>query len=510
MIRYIQKEWEKNSLRVILVIAFVLRLISVFFSKGYGMHDDHFLIIESSQSWVDGYDYNYWLPWNQGSNPIPQGHSFFYIGIHYLIFLFFKFIGIIDPNIKMLLIRFFHAVYSLLVISLSYKITTKLSNKKNADIVGLIISFLWMMPFFSVRNLVEMVAIPPLLASIWIIIKTDKPSLKQYLISGLIGGLAFSIRYQTGLFLGGMGLVLLYQKQFKQAIVYGISVIISISIFQGGIDMFIWHKPFAELTEYVRYNIANKNDYLSKPWYFYILLLLGVFVPPYSIMLFLGFFNTKKKYLLVFVPTLIFLIFHSYFPNKQERFIFSVLPLYLLLGVIGINNFIENRKNNKVYKSIYKYSFIFFLIINFILLSFATTTYSKKARVEAMYYLYKKQAKGDILYEGTNKDGSKLLPQFYSGKWRHIYHIDNENNYNTYENMPDSVKPNFKYFLFYGNDNLKARTKRVENIFGKIDLEYKSAPGFVDWLLYTINPNNSNDTIFIYSPIQNQTIIKNK
>lgn len=508
MIEYIRQEWEKNSLRVILIIAFILRLVSVFFSKGYGMHDDHFLIIESSQSWVDGFDYNYWLPWNGAVK--PEGHSFFYVGIQYLIFVFLKFIGIVDPNNKMLLIRLFHAIYSLLIVSLSYKITKKISNKKNADIVGLLLAFLWMMPFFSVRNLVEIVAIPPLLASVWIIIKTDKATLKQYLISGLIGGLAFSIRYQTGLFLAGMGLVLLYQKQFKQAIVYGISVLVSITIVQGGIDYFIWHKPFAELGEYVRYNIENKNEYISMPWYNYILLLLGIFVPPYSILLFLGFFNTRKKYLLIFIPTLIFLVFHSYFPNKQERFIFPVLPFYILLGVIGINTFLKNRENNKIFKRIYKFSFIFFLIINFALLPFVTTTYSKRARVETMYYLYNKQSKGNLLYEGTNQGGSKILPQFYSGEWRHIYHIDNEDNYNTYENMPDTVKPDFEYYIFYGNDKLQERKQRIESIFEPLSLEYKSVPGFVDWVMYTINPNNSNDTIFIYSPKQEKTIIKNK
>jgi hypothetical protein len=32
----------------------------------------------------------------------------------------------------------------------------------------------------------------------------------------------------------------------------------------------------------------------------------------------------------------------------------------------------------------------------------------------------------------------------------------------------------------------------------KVEFEYAAAPGFVDWLLYTINKNNANDTIFIY------------
>jgi hypothetical protein len=75
--------WNEKPLRLILIIALLLRLISVLFSRGYEMHDDHFLIIEAPQSWLDGRDYNNWLPWNQ-EKPEPTGHSFFYTGFHFL------------------------------------------------------------------------------------------------------------------------------------------------------------------------------------------------------------------------------------------------------------------------------------------------------------------------------------------------------------------------------------------------------------------------------------------
>ena len=51
----------------IIFSAIAIRLIAVIFSQGYGMHDDHFLIIEASSSWVAGYDYNNWLPWTEGN-----------------------------------------------------------------------------------------------------------------------------------------------------------------------------------------------------------------------------------------------------------------------------------------------------------------------------------------------------------------------------------------------------------------------------------------------------------
>mgnify|MGYP000730876582 FL=1 len=71
----------------IIFSAIAIRLIAVIFSQGYGMHDDHFLIIEASSSWVAGNDYNNWLPWTEG-NTGPDGHSFSYVGLNYIYFLF--------------------------------------------------------------------------------------------------------------------------------------------------------------------------------------------------------------------------------------------------------------------------------------------------------------------------------------------------------------------------------------------------------------------------------------
>ena len=64
-----------SPLQQLMIIGLLVRLVAVVFSKGFGWHDDHFLIIESSQSWVDGFDYNYWLPDENDPNRVPQGHS---------------------------------------------------------------------------------------------------------------------------------------------------------------------------------------------------------------------------------------------------------------------------------------------------------------------------------------------------------------------------------------------------------------------------------------------------
>ena len=54
--------WQATSwsrpLMPILVAAIVLRFCAAWFSEGYLMHDDHFLVVEAAASWADGEDYN--------------------------------------------------------------------------------------------------------------------------------------------------------------------------------------------------------------------------------------------------------------------------------------------------------------------------------------------------------------------------------------------------------------------------------------------------------------------
>ena len=161
ILKKVQQQWDENPLALILGLAIIFRLLAVLFSKGYGMLDDHFLVIEASQSWFDGQDYNNWLPKSGATD--PQGHNLFYVGIHYILFYIMELLGLSSPQGKMYIIRLIHAVFSLLTVYFGYKITEKLSNINSARQVGLLLALLWFMPFMSVRNMVEVVSMPFLL-----------------------------------------------------------------------------------------------------------------------------------------------------------------------------------------------------------------------------------------------------------------------------------------------------------------------------------------------------------
>ena len=504
IMNWIRNEWESRSFRLIILLAVLTRLIAVMFSKGFGWFDDHFLIIEASQSWVDGYDYNSWLPASEGNNG-PTGHNLFYTGIHYLIFEFLSWTGFNSPQGKMYLIRALHAALSLVVIRMGYLIALKSGSKRTAWNAALLLSVLWIFPFISVRNLVEFTCVPFLMWGTWELMR-DKPYRSKLLhgfIAGLILGLAFCMRFQSLIYIGGIGLGLLILGRWKEAFTTGIGIIITAFLCLGITDIYLWGYPFAELEEYVRYNMYNYGEYISGPWYQYLLVILGILVPPLSVFLFFGFFaaffRDWKRYLLIFLPVLVFLAFHSYFPNKQERFILPVIPFIITLGFIGWDNFVERSGFWKRNQRLLKTSMIFFWVINLVLLAVITTTYSKRSRVEAMTYLSRYEGIKNILVENTNQYNVNLLPRYYLGQWPQQWEVSKTKPINEISGwIIDNRDYHPDFVIFEGDEKLESRADAIIKIFPDMVFETRIDPGFIDRLLYWLNPVNKNQNAYIY------------
>lgn len=500
MIDRIYKQWQENPLKIIIWLAVIVRLFAAIFSKGYGMHDDHFLIIEPAQSWVDGFDHDNWLPWNQPEGNV-RAYNFFYVGIMYLILLFLKTVGITNAQTVMFLVRILHGAFSLITVYLGYKITLKLSDKKSANTVGLILALLWFIPFVSVRNLVEIVCIPFLMYSTWLLIKdhSTKKTLMLALLSGLVIGIAFSIRYQTILYAGGLGLGLLILKRWKEAIVFGFGYLAAVVLIQGGLDIIMYGKPFMALYDYIEYNVIHSHDYFISPWYNYILLILGILIPPISIFIFYGFLRTWKKFVLIFLPTMVFFVFHSYVPNKQERFILPVLSFIIILGIIGWNDFVKNSSFWEKRKKLIYGFWVFFWVLNLLLLPVVSATYSKKAKVEAMMYLSQYENIKSIMYSSHRAYSNVMCPRSYLGQWVIEGCITSD--------LPlEQLKPfmitdsNYqpRFILFFEEEDLPQRIADMKQLYPDIVFEKKFEPGFIDQVMHWLNPINANESITIY------------
>ncbi len=506
----IRQIWDEKPLVLILFLGIFFRIIAVIFSKGFAFHDDEFLVLDPAGSWVDGFDYNAWLGGRAEMNHAPEGPSLFFPGIHYFILKYLKWRGIMDPQYKMYILRSIMALWSLITIVVGYKITDFFAGKKVARQAGILLAILWFYPMLSVRNLVEMFCIPPLILATWFAINPKrKDRLITYLWIGLLCGIAFNTRFQTSMFTGGLGLVVMFRKneqsishRVKQVLLFGFSFIAAVVAVQGVVDMFIWGKPFAEFTAYIKYNIDNSRGYPNGPWYNYFLVVGGILVPPISLFLMFGYFRSWKKYTILFLPAFCFFLFHSAFPNKQERFILPMVPFVIILGSIGWNEFLQTSKYWQKHPGILKGCWTFFWVLNLIALPIVSTMYTKRSRVESMYYLYCQKDLRNYMVEESYRGDATQEPMFYTGKWYfHPREITNEHSllqdYQYLQTVPDTLyHPN--YVLFFGTENIDARIAAFKKMYPVMTYKATIEPSYLDLLICKLNPINRNETVYIY------------
>ncbi len=492
----IKKNWEERPLVVIIVMALFVRLIAVLFSKGFGMYDDHFVIIETAQNWVNGIPT--WFVHGQKAH-----RNLLYPGLHYILFYFLDNVaGLTDPQFKMYVVRFFHALFSVLIVVFGYKITLKISNVENAKSVGVIFALFWPFPFFGVRNMVEIVCIPPILIGFYLLLQTDK--LRKININDIVAGvmmaLSVAIRYQTGLFALGIGLVLMQKRKWSKLFLFSAGFVFTIMITSGFVDYIAWGTPFFTIKNYVIFNVEHRFNYITLPWYNYILLIIGIFIPPTSFFFIVGYFRMWKTHTLLFLPTLIFIAFHSYFPNKQERFILPAIPLLIILGIIGWNDYVKKSEfwNKRI--KLQKIMWGWFWVLNISLMTILLFTYSKKNRVETLYYLSKKNDVNAVIWSSYRKKPVKP-PKFYLNKKVPIFVLSKKKTLQKLKTEIDNKNAGFpNYIIFIGENKLRMRKENFERTFAKrLTLDKKVTPSFIDDILYKLNPeNNINQTSFVY------------
>jgi hypothetical protein len=348
---------------------------------------------------------------------------------------------------------------------------------------------------------VEVVCVPFLTGGIWLLVKHRDRQVWQHLLAGLVIGIAFSIRFQASTFIAGAGLALLIHRQWKAALLYGTGVVVSVLALQGVVDFLIWKQPFAEFTEYSRYNLANASNYITLGWYTYFLVVAGLLVPPVSLFLATGFVREWKKSWIIVLPVLLFFVFHSTFPNKQERFIFPVLPFIIMLGSAGWMRFRESSDFWTKRPGLHRASWRFFIVVNGILLIALTFSSSKKNRVDAMRFLSSDRNVNCIVVENSNHPSGVGMPFFYLEKqWPHEYQFME---YHTVEGFREEISQPGKcrpqYVLFMEPENLELRVANFQRIFPGLKHVATIEPSFLDKVMHWLNPVNVNQVTFIYA-----------
>lgn len=485
--------WAERPLAVVVAVAAALRLAAAFLSPGFAFHDDHFEVIEVAQGWVDGA--RDWL------GRTDSLRSLVYPGLHWAVFAGLERLGITDPQAKMLVVRLLNGAWSMLSVVFGYRIAEAVAGRERARVAGLLLAAFWLAPFSAVRDLVETACQPPLMIALWLLVRgANGPRRRDALLAGLWLGVAFTIRFQTLVIPGTLGLVLLLQRRVAPAVLLGLGTALSAAVLQGGSDWLGYGRPFSSFLAYLAFNSDPRNvaGFPTGPWHRYLGTLLGVLVPPTSLLLLAGVLRTARGLPLLFWPAFAFIALHSAYRGKQERFLFPVLPLLLVLAVVGAKELAERFRPLVQRPRLVRGLWAWFWIANAVLLAAYTTSYSKRTRVAPLSYLHRQADVAAVVLETSEAD-APYVPIFYLGKPLPVFHLPRGKSVEALraELEGSGARPN--YVVMTGEKDLDARLERLRPVFPRLARVSSFGPGAVDWLLHRMNPRrNVNLTAHVY------------
>jgi hypothetical protein len=343
---------------------------------------------------------------------------------------------------------------------------------------------------------------------------------RKWVLAGFLGALAVAFRFQLAIFFLSFPLILCFQKSYKKAFLYGFTFVLGFAIIEGGMGWYYFKKPFYAICNYFLYNIAHKNDFIQGSIFKYFLDVLGMFIT-IGLFMWIGFYESMKRHALLSLPILFFLIAHSVFPNKQERFIFPILPLFIILSWNSWMNFIENK--SVLWQKISKKLLNVFWSLNIVLLMIFVTYFPKKSRIQLMGYFANTQKLAvNTIFDLSEISYELQMPYAYSNFKIHekFFIVDNhlpakDSFFSIWRNdiyfsnsinilkTDTNILPKTQFLVICNAKNEAQKVAHYQETFN-VKLKYitKFEPVWFEKLLHKINPANKIEIFTLYK-IQN-------
>jgi phosphatidylinositol glycan class B len=416
---------KKNYIYILSILALV---ITTFFSSGYYHFDEHFQILEFA-----GLKLNMTvaanLPWEYTYQMRPAIQP----AIVVLVFRLFSVPGVTSPFIITYVLRILSAAVAFTGMYLIYKAFYRsILNDALKLWFSLLSFFLWFMIFNNVRFSSENWSgnIFLIAFSLLYIKHTDRK--RHFLYIGMLLGLAFLFRYQTGFLIAGFILWhLLIKKNYVNTIILILGVVI---LFGAGVLIDRWFYGNWTLTAWNYFNmniLQNRvSDFGIRPWWYYIERVFVQGIPPFSIVYIISFifyFIFKRKDLLTWT-LLPFLLIHFIIGHKEIRFLFPVIG-FLPIIIIKSVQIIQERWNGTFpeHKLVRKFAQLFWIVNLIFLVIIAFTP------ADGQISLYRKvysdyESPATMYYTRDNPYNRVLDINFYKRANLEIVKIDSVGN----------------------------------------------------------------------------------
>jgi len=492
---------KKYPLLSCLIIAVILRLLATVYSKGFMAHDDHFETVRVAYDGIQKGLLNdeKLMIWNDDT-PEIIGRSPLYVLFLFSMMKIQESVGIYSLDSMMYLIRFIHALLSLLIVYYGYKYVLYATESRNSALLaGLILSGHFLMPYLAVRNLIEMVSADLLMPSIFLAHRgAAEKNGRMLVMAGILAGLAWMIRFSTCLAVVPIPFIIWYLQKSVRPALYFCGGVFLMLLFSASLDVF-YLGSFGRSTINILGSFIGGSPTLPQPFYMYLPLVFGILIPPFSIYFLILSFRREviSGHLVLASAILFFFISHSLIANKQERFLIPIFPLLIVLGVIGLNVWLKNGKWSARNRNIFKYSAAFAVGLNLILLPLFTFNYAHKGMVEPFVFLSEQGDVNSVLIDRTER--RRFMALCYAGYDRpKDIILDNWAELDTLS-ADSALLNSINYFIIYTDNHPDYHADSLSRIFGSLGQVFHSTPSTVDYILHFLNPrHNHTNEAWVY------------
>ena len=343
----------KLSQQTVHILSALALLLASVFTVGFHHADEHFQLLEFANYKLGNTELSN-LTWEYGSRLRPTLQPTIAVGVIKLLNLF----GIQDPFYIAFFLRLLSAGFALFSMHLLFKVYKDKFQNPTLKYWFLLASFLlWITIYvgarFSSENWSAMFFVMGF--SVYFL-SFKSSSFKKYLLTGVLMGVSFLLRYQAGFMIAGFAAWLLFieKEKLKHLITFSLVIISMIGV---GVLIDTWF--YGEFT-FSAYNYFYENIVLNKaqdygvdPWWSYITAFIERGIPPFSILFLVAFgvlfyFKWKNPLTWILVP---FILIHFILSHKELRFLFPVvyfLPIVFFTAIQTIQEkwkpyFTENR-----------------------------------------------------------------------------------------------------------------------------------------------------------------------
>lgn len=347
------KEVLNSPYRQLFLWGLLIHVLCAWFSCGVHHYDEHYQILEFANLKMGGTTSDL-LPWEFQEKIRPTLQPW----MAFAVMKSLQFIGVINPFAVTFILRLLIGLLAWLIsCKMILLFIGKMKDRRAIRLFILMSFFLWFVPYINVRFSSENLSAILLLTGLYVILRWKTSVTSAFILSGLLLGLSFFVRFQMCFAIAGFSLWLIVIRRisFKHILAFGSAMLLSMfvcvlldSLFYGEWIFTPWNYYYSNLV------LDKAAGWGVFPWWYYLTQFAIKAIPPLSLALLIFFIvgvtkNLRNALVWTILP---FLLAHMLVGHKEMRFLFPVCFIFIYIASLGLEYLLEKKVYLKIHKAI--------------------------------------------------------------------------------------------------------------------------------------------------------------